>query len=48
MSVASPTNIPMMSPPIRRVASKWGSIENAEEPMDVAVPMTPFSVVVRS
>jgi hypothetical protein len=30
---------------MRRVASKWGSIEKTEEPIDVAVPITPFSVV---
>ncbi len=47
ISVASPTKIPIISPPIRRVASKCGNIENAEEPIDVAVPMTPFSVVLK-
>jgi hypothetical protein len=46
MSVASPTKIPMMSPPMRRVASRCGNIEKMDDPMLVAVPMTPFSVVV--
>jgi hypothetical protein len=42
-----PTARPTHRPATLRVVSKWGSIENTEEPMLVAVPMTPFSVVVK-
>ena len=45
--VAMPTATPMMSPVTRRVVSKWGNIDMADEPMLVAVPISPFSVVVK-